>query len=70
MDTKHSKNGVPVKGPVKAGASGFEPLEVDGPMAKWKKPQPIGFVAQATKNYSFPNWQMGFGTATDYLWAL
>ena len=28
-------------------------------MAKWKKPQPIEFIEQATRNYSFPNWQSG-----------
>ena len=45
--------------PISTGASGFEPLEVNNPMARWKKPQPITFVEQATKNYSFPNWQSG-----------
>ena len=38
---------------------GFEPLEVDSPMARWKKPQSAEFIAKATKNYSFPNWQSG-----------
>jgi len=42
-----------------AGASGFEPLEVDSPMAKWKKPQPLDFVTAATERYSFRNWQSG-----------
>ncbi len=46
-------------GPVRVGASGFEPLEVDSPMARWKKPQSPEFIAKATKNYSFPNWQSG-----------
>lgn len=46
-------------GPVRAGASGFEPLEVDSPMARWKKPQSLEFVEKATTNYSFPNWQSG-----------
>ena len=69
MVTKHSENGAPVKGPFQTDASGFEPLEVDNPMARWKKPLsqefmrrqprttvfPIG--SRATKNYSFPNWQ-------------
>ena len=39
--------------------SGFKPLEVDSPMARWKKPQSVEFVEKATKNYSFPNWQSG-----------
>jgi len=46
-------------GPVRVGASGFEPLEVDSPMARWKKPQSPEFIAKATRNYSFPNWQSG-----------
>jgi len=45
--------------PNRAGAAGFEPLEVDSPMAKWKKPQPLEFVQGATKRYSFRNWQSG-----------
>ena len=56
MDAEHTKD---CGGPVRVGASGFEPLEVDSPMAKWKKPQPIEFIEQATRNYSFPNWQSG-----------
>jgi len=59
MDTEHGRDGDTVKGPVRAGASGFEPLEVNSPMAKWKKPQPIDFIERATRNYSFPNWQSG-----------
>ena len=59
MNTKHDKAGDTLKGPVRAGASGFEPLEVDSPMARWKKPQSLEFIAKATKNYSFPNWQSG-----------
>ncbi|MGB5452734.1 MAG: serine hydrolase domain-containing protein [Sedimenticolaceae bacterium] len=43
----------------RSGASGFEPLEVNSPMARWKKPQPLEFVEAATKRYSFPNWQSG-----------
>ncbi len=43
----------------RAGASGSEPLEVNSPMARWKKPQPLEFVEAATKRYSFPNWQSG-----------
>ena len=42
-----------------AGASGFEPLEVNSPMAKWKKPQPLDFIKDATERFSFPNWQSG-----------
>jgi len=37
----------------------FQPIEVNSPMAKWKKPQSLEFVTEATKNYSFPNWQSG-----------
>lgn len=46
-------------GPVRTGASGLQPLEVDGPMAKWKKPQSLAFVTAATQRFSFPNWQSG-----------
>ena len=42
-----------------AGTSGSKPLEVNSPMAKWKKPQPLDFVEAATKRYTFPNWQSG-----------
>ena len=45
--------------PVKAGDVGFQPLEVNSPMAKWKKPQSLEFVKGATKRYSFRNWQSG-----------
>ena len=45
--------------PERAGASGFEPLEVDSPMAKWKQPQSEAFIDQARQDYSFPNWQSG-----------
>jgi hypothetical protein len=38
--------------PTLAGASGFEPLEVNSPMARWKKPQSIEFVEKATKGTS------------------
>jgi len=44
---------------IRAGASGFKPLEVNSPMAKWKKPQSLEFVTGATKHYSFRNWQSG-----------
>ncbi|WP_223428719.1 hypothetical protein [Tateyamaria pelophila] len=46
-------------GPVRVGASRFEPLEVDSPMARWKKPQSFEFIEKATKNCSFPSWQSG-----------
>ena len=59
MNTKHDKDYDAPKGPVRVGASGSEPLEVDSPMAKWKKPQSLEFIEKATKNYSFPNWQSG-----------
>jgi len=44
---------------IRVGASGLEPLEVNSPMAKWKKPQSLEFVTGATKRYSFRNWQSG-----------
>ncbi len=47
------------KGNMGADASGSAPLEVDGPMAKWRKPQPVEFIQKALKDYSFPNWQSG-----------
>jgi hypothetical protein len=28
-------------------------------MARWKKPQSLEFVSEATKRFSFPNWQSG-----------
>ncbi len=43
----------------RVGASGFEPLEVDSPMAKWKQPQSTEFIEKARQDYSFPNWQSG-----------
>ena len=45
--------------PVRTGASGFEPLEVNSPMAKWKRPQSLDFVTGATERFNFPNWQSG-----------
>jgi len=45
--------------PIRVGASGIRPLEVDSPMARWKKPQNLEFVTGATKRFSFPNWQSG-----------
>ncbi len=44
---------------VMTSASNFQPLEVNSPMAKWKKPQSLDFVTGATKRYSFRNWQSG-----------
>jgi len=38
--------------PIRAGASGFEPLEVASRMATWKKPPALDFVAGATERYS------------------
>ena len=57
-----AKDSLAKEGSVKlnrAGASGSKPLEVNSPMAKWKKPQSLEFVEAATKRYSFPNWQSG-----------
>ena len=45
--------------PTRTGASGFQSLEVNSPMAKWKKPQSLDFVRGATERYSFRNWQSG-----------
>jgi CubicO group peptidase (beta-lactamase class C family) len=46
-------------GPVRTGASGFAPLEVNSPMARWKLPQPVEWVNGAHSRFSFPNWQSG-----------
>jgi hypothetical protein len=46
-------------GPVMSGASSFEPLQINSPMARWKSPQPLDFVEAAPQRYSFPNWQSG-----------
>lgn len=43
----------------RAGAAGFEPLHVDSPMAKWKKPLSLEFVSAASKRFSYRNWQSG-----------
>ena len=45
--------------PARAGASGIQPLEVDSPMARWKKPQSLEFVTGVTERFNFPNWQSG-----------
>ncbi len=45
--------------PTRAGAAGLQPLEVDSPMARWKKPQSLEFVTGATERFTFPNWQSG-----------
>jgi len=42
-----------------AGASGTQPLEINSPMARWKKPQSLEFVTGVTQRFSFPNWQSG-----------
>lgn len=42
-----------------SGASGAQPIEVNSPMARWKKPQSLEFVTGATERFSFPNWQSG-----------
>lgn len=34
-------------GPRLAGASGFQPLEVGGPMARWKQPQSVEFISES-----------------------
>lgn len=44
---------------IKAGAAGFKPLEINSPMAKWKKPQSLDFVTGATERFSYRNWQSG-----------
>jgi hypothetical protein len=44
---------------IRSGAAGFEPLEVNSPMAKWKKPQSLDFVTGATERFSYRNWQSG-----------
>ena len=44
---------------IRSGAAGFEPLEVNSPMAKWKKPQSLDFIAGANERFNFPNWQSG-----------
>ena len=46
-------------GPIRAGASGSRPLELDSPMSRWKSPQSLEFVEGATRRFSFPNWQSG-----------
>ncbi len=51
---------------IRVGASGLEPLEVNSPMAKWKKPQSLEFVTGATKRYSFRNWQSGNDNSVYY----
>lgn len=43
----------------RAEAPGFQPLEVNSPMAKWKKPLSLEFVRGANARYTFPNWQSG-----------
>jgi CubicO group peptidase (beta-lactamase class C family) len=42
-----------------AGGRSTKPIEVDSKMARWKKPQSLEFVSEATKRFTFPNWQSG-----------
>jgi hypothetical protein len=42
-----------------AGGRSTKPIEVDSKMARWKKPQSLEFVSEATKRFNFPNWQSG-----------
>ncbi len=34
-------------------------LNLESRMSKWKQPQPLDFVNNATQNYNFVNWQTG-----------
>ena len=42
-----------------AGGRSIKPIEIDSKMARWKKPQSLEFVSEATKRFNFPNWQSG-----------
>jgi hypothetical protein len=42
-----------------AGGRSTAPIEVVSKMARWKKPQSLEFVSEATKRFSFLNWQSG-----------
>jgi CubicO group peptidase (beta-lactamase class C family) len=46
-------------GPKLAGGRATKPIEVESQMARWKQPQSLEFVSEATKRFSFPNWQSG-----------
>jgi hypothetical protein len=46
-------------GPKLAGGRSTAPIEVESHMARWKKPQSLEFVSEATQRFSFPNWQSG-----------
>ena len=46
-------------GLVRAGTSNREPLSVDSPMSRWKKPPSLEFIEGAISRFSFPNWQSG-----------
>jgi CubicO group peptidase (beta-lactamase class C family) len=46
-------------GPTLAGGRSTAPIEIDSPMGRWKKPQSLEFVSEATQRFSFPNWQSG-----------
>lgn len=50
----------------RVGAPGFQPLEVNSPMAKWKKPLSLEFVRGANARYSFSNWQSGSDDSVYY----
>lgn len=47
------------QGPVTSGAMEVQALEVNSDMARWKKPQSLEFVTEATERFNFPNWQSG-----------
>jgi hypothetical protein len=36
----------------RAGASGFQSIEIDSPMARWKEPQHLAFIQGATERYN------------------
>jgi CubicO group peptidase (beta-lactamase class C family) len=42
-----------------AGGRSTKPIEVNSKMARWKRPQSLEFVGEATKRFTFPNWQSG-----------
>jgi hypothetical protein len=53
-------------GPKLAGGRSTAPIEVESQMARWKKPQSLEFVSEATKRFSFPNWQSGSDDSVYY----
>jgi len=48
------------------GGRSTKPIEVDSKMARWKKPQSLEFVSEATKRFNFPNWQSGSDDSVYY----